>query len=73
MSMLIDKGEEEIKVGDQILIIDLSLGDKQELLSEVIAVRRILGKPTYLVETELGHRRLVGDHQILRIEESEEI
>lgn len=73
MSMLIDKGEEEIRVGDQILIIDLSLGGNRELLSKVIDVRRILGKPTYLVETESGNRRLVGDHQILRIEDSEEI
>jgi hypothetical protein len=66
MDMLIDKNEEEIRVGDQILVIDLSLGENRELLSEVIDIRRILGRPAYLVETESGDRRLVGDHQILR-------
>jgi hypothetical protein len=69
--MLIDKNEEEIRVGDQILVIDLSLGENRELLSEVIDIRRILGRPTYLVETESGERRLVGDYQILRIAYSE--
>jgi hypothetical protein len=72
MDMLIDKNhKEEIRVGDQILIIDLSLGENRELLSEVIDIRRILGRPAYLVETESGERKLVGDHQILRIEYSE--
>jgi hypothetical protein len=66
MSMLIDKTEEEIRVGDQILIIDLSLGENRELLTEVIDIRRILGRPAYLVETESGDRKFVGDHQILR-------
>jgi hypothetical protein len=66
MDMLIDKNQEEIRVGDRILIIDLSLGENRELLSEVVDVRRILGKPAYLVETESGERKLVGDHQILR-------
>jgi hypothetical protein len=66
--MLINKGEEEIRVGDQILIIDLSSPENQEILSEVIDIRRVLGRPTYLVETESGDRRLVGDHQILRLD-----
>lgn len=70
MSMLIDKSE-EISVGDQILIIDLTLGEYRETLSEVIDIRYILGRPTYLVETASGERRLVGDHQILRREYSE--
>jgi hypothetical protein len=69
--MLIDKNKEEIRVGDQILFLDLSLGENRELLSEVIDIRYILGRPTYLVETESGDRKLVGDHQILRIEYSE--
>jgi hypothetical protein len=70
MSLLVDK-KEEISVGDQILIIDLSLGENFELLSEVIHIRPILGRPAYLVETESGDRRLVGDHEILRITYSE--
>jgi hypothetical protein len=71
MSLSIDKNEEEIRAGDQIPVIDLSLGENRELLSEVLDIRRILGRPTYLVETESGDRRLVGDHQIVRIEYSE--
>ena len=71
MSMLVHKSEEEIQVGDQILIIDLHLGEMRELLSKVIHIRRILGRPAYLVETESGDRRLVGDHEILRREYSE--
>jgi hypothetical protein len=71
MRLSIDKSEEEIRVGDQILIIDLSLGENREVLSEVIDIRFILGRPAYLVETESGDRRLVGDHQILRREYSE--
>lgn len=70
MNIWMDKKEEEIRVGDQILIIDLSLGENRELLSEVIDIRQILGRPAYLVETESGDRRLVGDHQILRLEYS---
>jgi hypothetical protein len=70
MSLSIDESE-EIRVGDQILIIDLSLGENREVLSEVIDIRLILGRPAYLVETESGDRRLVGDHQILRREYSE--
>jgi hypothetical protein len=68
MSLLVDKSEDEIKVGDQILIIDLSPGENQEVLSEVIDIRRILGRLTYLVQTVAGGRRLVGDHQIFRME-----
>ena len=72
MNMLIDKNEEEIRVGDRILILDLALGEHRELLSEVIDIRRVLGRPAYFVETELGERKLVGDHQLLRIGYSEE-
>lgn len=70
MNLSIDNSE-EIMVGDQILILDLSPGGSREVLSEVIDIRRILGRPAYLVETESGDRRLVGDHQILRREYSE--
>ena len=43
MSLLIDT-REEIKEGDKILIIDLSLGESRELPAKVIKIRRILGK-----------------------------
>jgi hypothetical protein len=70
MSLSIDESE-VIRVGDQILIIDLSRGQNLEVQSDVIDIRLILGRPAYLVETESGDRRLVGDHQILRTEFSE--
>ena len=66
MSKLIDKME-EIGVGDQLLIMDHSLGESREHMAEVIEIRRILGKPTYLVETGSGDRKLVGGHQIRKI------
>ena len=66
MSKLIDK-RDEIGVGDQLLIIDHSLGESREHLAEVIEIRRILGKPTYLVETGSGDRKLVGGHHIRKI------
>ena len=66
MSKLIDK-KEEIGVGDQLLILDHSLGEIREHPAEVIEIRRILGKPTYLVETGSGERKLVGGHQIRRL------
>ena len=66
MSILINK-REEIRAGDQLLIVDHSLGESREHLAEVIEIRRILGKPTYLVETGSGDRKLVGGHQIRRI------
>ena len=70
MNLSIDNSG-EITVGDQILIIDVSLGESREILSEVIDIRRILGRPAYLVETESGDRKIVGDHQILRLDYSE--
>ena len=66
MSKLIDKMV-EIGVGDQLLIMDHSLGESREHMAEVIEIRRILGKPTYLVETGSGDRKLVGGHQIRKI------
>ena len=71
MSALINKSEEEISIGDQILFIELFVGEQREILSEVVDIRYILGRPTYLVETESGKRKLVGDHQILRAGYSE--
>jgi hypothetical protein len=67
MSLLIDT-REEIKEGDKILIIDLSLGESRELPAKVIKIRRILGKPAYLVETESGDRKLMGAHEIRKLE-----
>jgi hypothetical protein len=55
-------------VGDKIWIIDMVLGEDQEMPVEVIDVRLVLGKPAYLVETQSGQRKLVGKSQIRGIE-----
>ena len=69
MSMLTDR-KDEIREGDQILIIDLSFGESRELPAEVIEIRRILGKPTYVVETVSGDRKIVGAYHIRSQEHS---
>jgi hypothetical protein len=66
MRILIDK-REEIEVGDQLLLIDISSAESREHPAEVIEILRILGKPTYVVETGSEVRKLVGGHQIRRI------
>jgi hypothetical protein len=58
----------EIDVGDRILIMDRSLGESQPVSAEVLEIRRILGRLTFLVETQIGHRKLVGEAQIYEIE-----
>lgn len=55
----------EITVGDQVLIIDEWLAREIGMISaKVIEIRRILGGLAYLIETEKGHRKLVGANQI---------
>jgi hypothetical protein len=67
--MLIDR-QEEFREGDQIVIVDFASGESRELPAEVVEIRRILGKPAYLVETASGERKLVGAHQLRRKEHS---
>ena len=56
---------EEIAVGDRVWIIDSMFAGESGLISvEVIDTRRILGEQTYLIETHMGERKLVGANQI---------
>lgn len=59
----------EIAVGDRVWIIDSTFAGESGLISaEVIEIRRILGKQTYLIETEMGERKLMGANQISQLE-----
>ena len=60
---------EEIAVGDRVWIIDSMFAGESGLISaEVIDTRRILGEQTYLIETHMGERKLLGANQISQLE-----
>ena len=60
---------EEIAVGDQVWIIDPMFVQSSGIISaEVIEMRRVLGKQTYLIETSLGERKLMSANQISQVE-----
>jgi len=60
---------EEIAVGDRVWIIDSMFAGESGLISaEVIDTRRILGEQTYLIETHMGERKLMGANQISQFE-----
>lgn len=60
---------EEIGLGDRITLVDSTLsGEAREISAEVIEIRHILGRQTYVIEIEKGKRKVVGASQISRIE-----
>jgi hypothetical protein len=60
---------EEIVVGDRVFMIDRTLaGVTREITAKVIDIRYILGKQTFVVETENGKRKVVGESQISKAE-----
>ncbi len=62
---------EEISTGDRVWVIDpMFVQSNGTISAEVIEIRRILGKQTYLIETEMGERKLVGANQIGQLEPS---
>ena len=62
---------EEISAGDQVWVIDPMFVQSNGMISaEVIEIRRVLGGKAYLVETEIGERKLVGPNQISQVEPS---
>ena len=62
---------EEIAVGDQVWVIDSIFAQGNgTILAEVVEIRRVLGKLTYLIETEKGDRKLLGANQISQVEPS---
>ena len=61
----------EIAVGDRVWVIDPMFVQSNGIISaEVIEIRRVLGAQAYLIETQMGQRRLMGANQISQIEPS---
>jgi len=62
---------EEISAGDRVWVVDpMFVQSNGRISAEVIEIRRILGKQTYLIETEMGERKLVGVNQMAQTEPS---
>ena len=62
---------EEIAVGDQVWMIDPMFAREDGPISaEVLETRQVLGAQTYLIETAIGDRKLVGANQISQVEPS---
>jgi hypothetical protein len=62
---------EEISVGDRVWVIDPMFVQSNGIISaEVTEIRRVLGEQTYLIETQIGERKLVGPNQISQVEPS---
>jgi hypothetical protein len=50
-------------------MIDRTLaGETREITAKVIGIRYILGKQTFVVETENGRRKVVGESQVSKAE-----
>jgi hypothetical protein len=57
---------EEILVGDRVFLVDKAFsGDTRTIAAEVVEIRYILGKQTYVIETEKGNRKVVGSNQLI--------
>lgn len=56
-------------VGDEIILIEKSITNEEQTVSgKIVEVREILGKLTYVVDTNTGKRRVVGAKQIIKAE-----
>lgn len=56
-------------VGDEIMLIEKSItNEEQTVTGKIVEVREILGKLTYVVDTNNGKRRVVGAKQIIKAE-----
>ena len=54
-------------IGDQVLVTEMKFsGADQLIIATIVEVRHILGKQTYVIETEQGKRRVVGNNQVHR-------
>ena len=62
---------EEISAGDRVWVIDpMFVQSNGTISAEMIEIRRVLGERAYLIETEIGERRLVSANQISQVEPS---
>jgi len=59
----------EIAVGDRVWVIDpIFIQSNGIVAAEVIEIRRVLGEQTYLIETQMGERKLVSLNQVSQVE-----
>jgi hypothetical protein len=57
-----------IMVGEEVLVTEKKMtGETREIAAKVVEIRTILGKQTYVIETEHGKRKVVGESQILKV------
>ncbi len=60
-------GNSEIAIGDQVVLTEKTLSKETRTINaRIVDVRWILGKLSYVIETEGGKRRVVGPTQISR-------
>ena len=60
---------EAIAVGDRVWVIDPMFVQSNGITpAEVLEIRRVLGSQTYLIETHMGERKLIGANQISQVE-----
>lgn len=60
---------EAIAVGDRVWVIDPMFVQSNGITpAEVLEIRRVLGEQTYLIETHMGERKLIGANQISQVE-----
>lgn len=61
------KPAEKIEVGDLVYVIDKKMtGETVEISAKILEIREILGKETYVIETEKGARKVVGGSQVIK-------
>ena len=59
--------QEEIAIGDQVFLVEKSFTNEPRLVSaKIVDARWILGKLSYVIETEGGKRKVVGPSQVSR-------
>lgn len=57
----------EFLVGDEVIFTEKRAGgESRDVMAKVVEIRIILGKQTYVIETEQGKRKVVGESQIFK-------
>lgn len=59
--------QNEIAIGDQVFLVEKSFTNESRMvLAKIVDARWILGKLSYVIETEGGKRKVVGSSQVSR-------
>jgi len=58
----------QFAIGDEVILMEKTMsGETHDTTGKIIDVREILGKVTYVVETNNGTRKVVGARQIIKV------